>query len=202
MGRLKGLKKKEAQQRAEGYLEQLELADHPRQKIESLSRGMTQKVQVIAAVLHQPDLLIIDEPFANLDPVNAQLVRDIILELRNQGKSVVMTSHQLGLVEALCDRIAMIHHGEVVLQGTVTAVRRQFARNILHLSGSGEIETVPGVLHFERQSTSDWHLTLTPEANPQNVVQTIMSNGFIVDRFDMALPTLDEIFVQVVRESS
>ncbi len=201
MGRLKGLKKKVAQQRAESYLGRLDLADHHRQKIESLSRGMTQKVQVIAAVLHQPDLLIIDEPFANLDPVNAQLVRDIILDLRNQGKSVVMTSHQLGLVEALCDRIAMIHHGKVVLQGTVTDVRRQFARDILHLSGSGEIETMPNILHIERKSTSDWHLTLTPEANPQHIIQTIMSNGFTVDKFDMALPTLDEIFVQVVRES-
>jgi ABC-2 type transport system ATP-binding protein len=200
LGTLKGLSRREARQRAETFLERLELAEQRHQKIEALSRGMTQKVQVIAAVLHQPDLLIIDEPFANLDPVNAQLVRDIILELRNQGKAVIMTSHQLSLVEALCDRIALIHHGRVVLNGTVAEVRRQFARNILHLSGSGELETLPGVLYIERRTASDWYLTLAPGANPQQILQAIVNNGYIVDRFDMALPSLDEIFVQVVRD--
>lgn len=202
LGTLKGLSRREARQRAEAFLERLELAEQRRQKIESLSRGMTQKVQVIAAVLHQPDLLIIDEPFANLDPVNAQLVRDIILELRDQGKAVIMTSHQLSLVEALCDRIALIHYGRVVLNGTVAEVRRQFARNILHLSGSGELAHLPGVLHIERRTASDWYLTLAPEANPQEILQAIINNGYIVDRFDMALPSLDEIFVQVVRDKA
>ncbi len=201
LGKLKGMNGKDARRRAESFLERLELADQHRQKIEALSRGMTQKVQVIAAVLHQPDLLIIDEPFANLDPVNAQLVREIILELRDQGKAVIMTSHQLNLVETLCDRIAMIHHGRVVLQGTVANVRRRFARDILHLSGSGEIKSLPGVLHTEHRTASDWYLTLAPETNPQMVLQAIIGNGFTVDRFDMALPTLDEIFVQVVRDS-
>ena len=203
LGMLKGLKRKEARRRAEAFLDRLELADQHRQKIEALSRGMTQKVQVIAAVLHQPDLLIIDEPFANLDPVNAQLVRQIILELRNQGKSVVMTSHQLNLVETLCDRIAMIHHGRVVLQGTVSEVRRRFARDILHLSGTGEIGTIPGVLNIERRTPGDWYLTLAPDTNPQAILKTLVSNGhFTVDKFDVALPTLDEIFVQVVQNNS
>ena len=202
LGKLKGLSAKEARRRAETFLERLDLAGQHRQKIEALSRGMTQKVQVIAAVLHRPDLLIIDEPFANLDPVNAQLVRDIILELRNQGKAVIMTSHQLHLVEALCDRIAMIHHGRVVLQGTVTEVRRRFARNILHISGSGEISALPGVIHAEHRTAGDWYLTLAPDTNPQKILKTVVANGhFTVDSFDMALPTLDEIFVQVVREN-
>ena len=100
LGTLKGLSRSQARQAAESYLERLELADQKSAKIETLSRGMTQKVQVIAAVLHNPDLLIIDEPFANLDPLNIQLVREIILELRAQGKSVIMTSHQLALVES------------------------------------------------------------------------------------------------------
>jgi ABC-2 type transport system ATP-binding protein len=202
LGKLKGLGGQEVRRRAEAFLERLELAGQSRQKIETLSRGMTQKVQVIAAVLHQPDLLIIDEPFANLDPVNAQLVREIILELRDQGKAVIMTSHQLNLVEALCDRIALIYQGQVVLAGTVTEVRRQFARNILHVSGTGQVDHLPGVIHAERRTASDWYLTLTPEANPQGVLRALVANGhFVVDRFDMALPTLDEIFVQVVRDN-
>jgi ABC-2 type transport system ATP-binding protein len=200
LGSLKGLSRPQARQRAEAYLERLELTDQRRVKIETLSRGMTQKVQIIAAVLHTPDLLIIDEPFANLDPVNIQLVRDIILELRDQGKAIIMTSHQLAQVEALCDRIAMIHHGRVVLLGTVAEVRRQFASNILRLSGSGEMGHLPGVIHIERCTATEWQLTLAAEASPQVVLQALTVNGhFTVDRFEVGLPTLDEIFVQVVR---
>jgi ABC-2 type transport system ATP-binding protein len=200
LGLLKGLGRREARQRAAAYLERLELADQSREKIGTLSRGMTQKVQVIAAVLHAPDLLIIDEPFANLDPVNAQLVREIILELRDQAKAVIMTSHQLALVETLCDRIALIHEGRVVLQGAVADVRRQFAGNILHISGSGQFEHLPGVSHVENRTPTDWYLTLTPEADPQTILKTLVANGhFTVDSFDIALPSLDEIFVRVVR---
>ncbi|MBI1881307.1 MAG: ATP-binding cassette domain-containing protein [Chloroflexi bacterium] len=202
LGTLKGLNRRQARQQAEAYLERLELADQRRAKIETLSRGMTQKVQVIAAVLHNPDLLIIDEPFANLDPVNTQLVRQIILELRQQGKAVIMTSHQLALVEALCDRIAMIHYGRVVLQGTVAEVRRQFASNILRLSGSGELNYLPGVTHIERRTPTEWQLTLAAEANPQTVLHTLTANGhFTVDRFEVGLPSLDDIFLQVVRDN-
>jgi ABC-2 type transport system ATP-binding protein len=200
LGSLKGLSRSEARRQAEGYLERLELADQHRVKISSLSRGMTQKVQVIAAVLHAPDLLIIDEPFANLDPVNAQLVRDIILELRDQGKAVIMTSHQLTLVEALCDRIAMIHHGRVVLQGSVSAVRRQFATNILRLKGTGQLNGLPGVNHIERRTANDWHLSLELDTDPHHVLHAIVVAGtFTLDSFEIALPSLDEIFVQTVR---
>lgn len=200
LGSLKGLSRSEARRRAEGYLERLELADQHRVKISGLSRGMTQKVQVIAAVLHAPDLLIIDEPFANLDPVNAQLVRDIILELRDQGKAVIMTSHQLALVEALCDRIALIHHGRVVLQGSVSAVRRQFATNILRLKGNGQLNGLPGVSHIERRTANDWHLTLELDTDPHHVLHAIVvANTFTLDSFEIALPSLDEIFVQTVR---
>jgi ABC-2 type transport system ATP-binding protein len=199
LGSLKGLSRAEARQRAESFLERLDLADQHRVKIANLSRGMTQKVQVVAAVLHTPDLLIIDEPFANLDPVNAQLVRQIILELRDQGKAVIMTSHQLALVEALCDRIALIHHGRVVLQGSVSQVRRQFATNLLRLKGNGRLDGLPGVTHIERRTANDWHLTLAEQSDPHQVLQAIVTAGtFTLDSFEVALPTLDEIFVQTV----
>jgi ABC-2 type transport system ATP-binding protein len=202
LGTLKGMKRSIAKERAAVYLERLELGDQHRTKIKALSRGMTQKVQVIAAVLHQPDLLIIDEPFANLDPINAALVREIILEIRNAGKAVIMTSHQMALVEALCDRIALIHQGEVVLNGTVADVRRQFARNMLSVTGSGHIEQseLQGVLHVERLTNSEWQLFLEPETNAQVVVaQLAQIDNFLVDRFEVAMPSLDEIFVQVVK---
>ncbi len=203
LGTLKGLSRADARQRAETHLVRMGLADQHRNKIKTLSRGMTQKVQVIAAVQHVPDLLIIDEPFANLDPINAQLVRDVILELRNQGKAVIMTSHQMALVETLCDHIALIHHGRVILQGTVAEARRRFASNILRLSGSGELNgDLPGVTHVERRTASDWYLTMNADTTPKTVLQALIArNGFTLDRFEVAMPTLDEIFVQVVRES-
>ena len=202
LGSLKGIPRSEARVQAQFFLKRLELADQGRTRIRDLSRGMTQKVQVIAAVLHNPDLLIIDEPFANLDPVNSQLVRDIFLEFRNKGRAVIMTSHQMALVEAMCDRIAMIHQGRVVLEGTVAEVRRRFARNVLYVSGSGELyDGLPGVSHVDRRTTSDWYLTLTAEARPQDVLRALTGNGhFAIDRFEVAMPTLDEIFVQVVRD--
>lgn len=201
LGTLKGMTRREAKGRAVGYLEQLELGDQQKTKIENLSRGMTQKVQVIAAALHDPDLLIIDEPFANLDPVNAQLVRDIILRLRNQGKSVIMTSHQLNLVEAMCDRIALIYDGRVVVYGPLGDVRRQFAQDALFVQGSGELPgELPGVVAVDRRTMSDWYLTLEPGTRPQTVAhQLITSHSFHLDRFEVAMPSLDEIFVQIVR---
>jgi ABC-2 type transport system ATP-binding protein len=203
LGSLKGMPRSEAREQAQFFLKRLELADQQRARIKDLSRGMTQKVQVIAAVLHNPDLLIIDEPFANLDPVNSQLVRDIFLEFRNKGRAVIMTSHQMTLVEAMCDRIAMIHQGSVVLDGTVAEVRRQFAQNMLYISGSGELyETLPGVSHIDRRTTSDWYLTLTADAQPHAILRALTGNGhFTLDHFEVAMPTLDEIFVQVVRDS-
>lgn len=204
LGTLKGMKRREAKARAIAYLERLELASQHRTKIKALSRGMTQKVQVIAAVLHQPDLLIIDEPFANLDPINAALVREVILELRNEGKAVIMTSHQMALVEALCDRIALIHKGEVVLNGTVAAVRRQFARNILSVTGSGHMELaqLTGVTYIERLTNSEWQLFIEEATNIQDVIaQLAQTESFFLDRFEVDMPSLDEIFVQVVKGS-
>lgn len=202
LGTLKGLTRATARQRALDFLEKLELQGQEKTKISALSRGMSQKVQVIAAVLHDPDLLIVDEPFANLDPVNAQLVRDVILDLRRRGKGIIMTSHQMSLVEALCDRIALIHQGVVQLTGTIAEVRRQFAKNMIRLTGSGQFPAgLTGVHTIEQLTTSDWQLFLEPHSDPHQVLGQLIQHAqgqFVLDRFEIAMPTLDEIFVQVV----
>lgn len=204
LGTLKGMKRGEAREAARHYLARLGLAEQEKLKINALSRGMTQKVQVIAAVLHNPDLLIIDEPFANLDPINSELVRQIILELRNQGKAIIMTSHLMSLVESLCDRIALIHQGRVVLAGTVAEVRRQFARNVLRLTGTGVLNTaVGGVTQIVRHTASDWEVYLEADTEPRAVLARLLAehdDRFLVDRFEIAMPTLNEIFVQVVQQ--
>lgn len=200
-GKLKGLPGKIARQRAKAYLKRLELSEQEKSKIETLSRGMTQKVQVIAAVLHEPDLLIIDEPFANLDPINAQLVQKIILEIKARGGAVIITSHQLKLVEQLCDRIALINRGRVVIEGTVNAVRHRFARNLILINGYGQLNTDhPDVVQVRQFSNNEWSLDLQPDADPHQVLQTILSQAdFTINRFEIALPSLDEIFFHVVQ---
>ena len=204
LGTLKGLGRKEARESARRYLVRLGLGDQERTKISALSRGMTQKVQVIAAVLHSPDLLIIDEPFANLDPINSELVRQIILELRQQGKAIIMTSHLMALVESLCDRIALIHQGTVVLAGTVAEVRRKFARNVLRLTGTGVLDTaVDGVTQIVRHTASDWEIFIEADTEPRAVLARLLAehdDRFLVDRFEIAMPSLNEIFVQVVQQ--
>ena len=117
----------EAHQRIGAYLEQFDLAEHKTKKVKELSKGMQQKAQVIATILHKPDLVIVDEPFAALDPVNTQLIKDVLREMRRDGAAILMSTHQMHQVEELCDRIVLIDHGRNVLDGTVTDVQRRFA---------------------------------------------------------------------------
>ncbi|HKZ69939.1 MAG TPA: ATP-binding cassette domain-containing protein, partial [Anaerolineales bacterium] len=145
MGMLKGLSRGEAKTRIEAALKRLDLWDGRNKKIEKLSRGMAQKAQITAATLHDPDLLIVDEPFANLDPVNVELVKTILLEMKARGKSIVMSSHQLHLVEALCDRIVLINKGERIVYGPVRDVKQQFAGNEVLVAGNGDFAGLAGV---------------------------------------------------------
>ena len=129
LGSLKGLNEAEVKQRAEGYLKRFDLAEHKHKKVKELSKGMQQKAQIIVTLLHRPELLIVDEPFSGLDPVNTQLVKDLLREQRDQGVTVVLCSHQMHLVEELCDRIVLIDYGKVMLYGTLEDIRKKFSGN-------------------------------------------------------------------------
>ncbi|MCB8919309.1 MAG: ATP-binding cassette domain-containing protein [Ardenticatenaceae bacterium] len=195
---LKGLKRKEAARRAETYMRQLNLWEHKDKKLRQLSRGMHQKAQFIVTILHDPDLIIVDEPFSGLDPVNTQLIRDILLGLREAGKSIIMSTHQMHQVEAMCDRIALIHHGHNVLDGPVMAVRRQFAGNSVTVSGSGPFATLPQVQHASQRNGS-WHLLLAEGVTPQTFLRDLAQRDDCqVEQFAVALPSLHDIFIQIV----
>ena len=126
---LKGLSEDQIKERLPRYLEKFDLADHSKKKAKELSKGMQQKGQLIAALIHDPEIIIIDEPFAALDPVNTQLVKNLLIEQRNAGKTIVMSTHQMNQVEQLCDRLVLIDHGRVLLQGKLTEVRERFRTN-------------------------------------------------------------------------
>jgi len=196
---LKGLSAPESHRRLAGWLERFDLANHTAKKVGDLSRGMQQKAQFIAALVHEPDLLIVDEPFAALDPVNTRLIKDVLYELAAQGKTVIMSTHQMHLVEELAERLVMISRGEVVLYGTVNEVRRQFAANAVLVEGHGRLERLPGVTAVEPQGENGTlQLRLEDGATPQEVFRALAAQpAYAVERFAVALPTLDEIFVQV-----
>jgi len=205
LGQLKGLSRAEVRTRVEAALNRLELWEHRKKKIEKLSRGMAQKAQIIAATLHTPDLLIVDEPFANLDPVNIELVKQILLEMKAQGKGIIMSSHQLPLVEALCDRIVLINKGERVVYGTVRAVKEQFAGNDVLVSGHGDFANLPGVLAATRVGLNGagpglFRLSLAQGITPSDLFRTLAAHpDFQIERFEVALPSLDEVFLKAVK---
>jgi ABC-2 type transport system ATP-binding protein len=195
---LKGLTDGEAKRQLVPWLERMDLFEHRRKKVQELSKGMQQKAQVIATLLHEPDLIVVDEPFAGLDPVNTRLIKDIIMEQVRAGRTVIMSTHQMYQVEALCHRIVLIDHGRTVLYGPVDEIRRDFAANAVVLEGEGDFTGLPQVLEV-RQEDGDWHLSLAPGADPQEVLRALAARpGVKLDRFERAEPSLDDIFISVV----
>lgn len=197
---LKGMHASVARERLAEWLKRLDLYEHRQKKVQELSKGMQQKAQIITTLLHDPDLIVIDEPFAGLDPVNTRLVKDIIQEQCDAGKAIIMSTHQMYQVEALCNRIVLINRGNTVLYGEVSQIKRQFAGNAIRLEGQGDFENLPGVLEIRRQDGA-WHLALESDAAPQAVLQTLAGrDGVRIERFEVAAPSLDDIFIQVVKQ--
>lgn len=195
---LKGMDEKIARNRLGVWLERLDLAEHRQKKVQELSRGMQQKAQIIATLLHDPDLIVVDEPFAGLDPVSTRLVKQILEEQRQAGKSVLMSTHQMYQVEALCDRIVLIDQGSTVLYGSVSEIKRNFAGNAVSITGQGDFDHIPGVLET-RNHNGAWHLALEIGADPQAVFRALAGRENVrIERFELAEPSLDDIFVQVV----
>jgi ABC-2 type transport system ATP-binding protein len=195
---LKGMSRSEIDERSKDYLERLDLWQHKDKKLSELSRGMHQKAQFIVTVLHDPALIIVDEPFSGLDPVNTELIRDMLVNMREAGKTIIMSTHQMHQVEMMCDRIALINKGSVVLNGRVNEVRRSFGGNTVEVSGTGPIDTLPGVAHV-KLSNGAHHLTLTEDTSPQAFLRTLARDERVtVDHFTIALPSLHDIFIQLV----
>jgi ABC-2 type transport system ATP-binding protein len=195
---LKGLEEGEARERLERWFKRLELYEHREKKVQELSKGMQQKAQIISTLVHEPDLLVIDEPFSGLDPVNTRLVKDIIEEQQAAGRGIIMSTHQMHQVEALCSRIVLINQGEGVLYGDVDKIKREFAGNAVILEGQGEFETLPGVLEARRRD-GVWHLALEPGTSPQALFRTLANQEVKIERFEIAEPSLDDIFITVVK---
>lgn len=195
---LKGVSRPEAKERLQQYLERFDLEAYRKQKIKTLSKGMQQKAQLIATLIHQPDVIIIDEPFTALDPVNTQMVKDIFRQERERGTTIVMCTHQMHQVEALCDRIALINKGQLVLYGKLADIRHDYATQAVIVRSPQELpDNLPGVTGIEPQN-GDMRLHLADEMTADDLLKALVSRGVSLESFSIAAPSLEEIFIQTV----
>jgi len=197
---LKGMDRHSAEEKADELLNQTGMLPHKRKKIEELSQGMGQIIQFIVTIIHDPELVILDEPFAGLDPVNTELVKRMFVDLRNQGKAVILSTHRMNEVEELCDRILMINNGRAVLYGNLTEIKSSYRSNSVILDFDGELGEVPGVTG-KRTHKGYVELVLDGNTTPQQVLERLVSTGVVINRFEVATPPLNEIFLKVVGKS-
>jgi len=197
---LKGMDRHSAEEKADELLNQTGMLPHKRKKIEELSQGMGQIIQFIVTIIHDPELVILDEPFAGLDPVNTELVKRMFVDLRNQGKAVILSTHRMNEVEELCDRILMINNGRAVLYGNLTEIKSSYRSNSVILDFDGELGEVPGVTG-KRTHKGYVELVLDGNTTPQQVLERLVSTGIVINRFEVATPPLNEIFLKVVGKS-
>lgn len=201
LGTLKGLSSSAARKRSLALLEKLELAENAKKKVSELSKGMQQKVQFAVTILHQPQLIIIDEPFSGLDPVNSLVIKDVLLDQKKQGVAIVMSTHQMYQVEEMAERLLMIYRGELQLYGEVDEIRNRYAMHALVVEGTGDWARLPGVERVERGENGRGGsvLYLQPNADADRVLAAIASSpDYHVRRFELAVPSLNDIFIQVV----
>jgi len=197
---LKGLDRSTAKTRAEEMLQEAGLLDSKKKKIKHMSKGMGQMIQFIVTVIHDPDLLIMDEPFAGFDPVNTERTKTMIAKLRDEGKAIILSTHQMNQVEELCDRVLMIHHGEEVLYGDLKQIKSRFRKHSVQVSVDGEIGALTGVTDT-RTTHEGTELTLAQDTSPQTVLDQIRGQGLSINRFEISTPSLHSIFLDVVGEN-
>jgi ABC-2 type transport system ATP-binding protein len=196
---LKGMDKAMASERANALLRRTGMFDSRRKKIKEMSKGMGQMIQLIVTIVHNPELVILDEPFSGLDPVNTELLKDIVADLRDEGKAVILSTHQMNQVEEMCDRVLMINHGSAVLYDGMPEIRKKFRKKTLMVDVEGELPDVPGVVGTvpHREATE---LILAPGTTPQRVLDQLRERGASINRFEITTPTLHDIFIKLAGE--
>ncbi len=199
LGALKGMSNSDAKTRASELLEQLELGEYQQKKVSELSKGMQQKLQFITTILHRPELIIVDEPFSGLDPVNTQVLKDMVFDLAKQGTTVLMSTHVMHQVEEMADRLLMIDHGKRVLYGPVQEVRDRFAHNAVVVEGEGDWSAIQGVRSVEATETNrEYMLHLSDGVTSDDIMQALAASpNHRVRSFSLAVPSLNEIFIEV-----
>lgn len=209
LAQLKGLKKADAKLKLQQWFKKFEIENWWDKKIEELSKGMQQKVQFIVTVLHEPKLLILDEPFSGFDPINAQLIKNEILELRDKGATIIFSTHNMGSVEELCDNIALINKAEKLLDGSVKEIRKQYKSNTFHITFKGNLMGFTNALWagaelLDKKSDDDVHsvtVKMLRQNKPNDLLQAVLNNAEILS-FHEVVPSMNDIFISVVENKT
>lgn len=198
---LKGLKRQEARKRIDFWLERFDLADWKQKKVEELSRGMQQKLQFIATVIHQPEIIILDEPFSGLDPINTKLLKDIMLEMRGKGGTIIFSTHRMEQIEMICNNICLINKAERVLEGNLNQIKKQYGKNTVVLDYEGDagfIKNFP-----ETDKIDDYgkfmEIKIKEQTNPQDLLNKLVGR-IKINKFEVREPSLNAIFIDIVGE--
>jgi len=196
---LKGMDPGAAEKKADELLNKTGMLPNKNKKIEELSKGMSQLIQFVVTIVHDPRLVILDEPFSGLDPVNTQLLKNMIEELRSQGKAVILSTHQINQVEELCDRLLMINNGRSVLYGNLKEIKARYRSHSVILEYEGELGELSGVT---LKSSRDGYVELALDMNtsPRQVMEQLAGKDININRFEVATPSLNEIFLDIVGE--
>jgi len=197
LGALRGLAENEAEKRGREWLDRFELGGWADKKVQELSKGMQQKVQFICAVLHRPRLMILDEPFSGLDPVNAATLESTMLELRKQGSTIVLSTHRMDQVEKMCDSICLIDHGRNVLDGELRTIKESYGKNTVHIEFTGPDGFLahPAIASVNRFA-SGAEAKMKPGTDAQDVLKGAIEAGARIQRFELLEPSLNEIFIE------
>jgi len=200
---LKNVDGSEAERRVVRWLGRLKLAEWKNRNAGELSKGMQQKVQFINSIVHEPDLLILDEPFSGLDPVNLELLKDVILELKASGKTIIFSTHQMEIAERICDDICLINGSRKVLEGSIREVKRGFGRHAvaLRLQGGDEVFADHSLVAKIERHSDGMEVFLATGANAQTLLKRLIDGGAQIERFEMIEPSLTNIFIDKVSES-
>jgi ABC-2 type transport system ATP-binding protein len=200
LAQLKGMSEKDAEKRLKMWFEKFEIQSWWDKKVEELSKGMQQKAQFIATVLHEPELLILDEPFSGLDPLNANLIKDEIYEMQQRGVSIIFSTHRMEQVEEICNHIVLINKGKNVLEGNVQEVRNRFKENLFRVEFVGELpENLANIATITAQKNREVTLRLHENVASNTILTTFLQNNCIIISFQEILPTLNEIFIKQVQ---
>ena len=206
LARLNGLSKPAARKKLDEWLERFQITEYRKKKVEELSKGNQHKIQFLAAILHDPLILIMDEPFSGLDPVNAIVLKSVFLEMRNRGKTIIFSTHQLEQVEEMCEDVLIINQGRTVIAGSVRDVKRQHGRNVARLKLDNDpearwLDRLEGVQVTKRRQ--DYiEMQIQANLNPNLIVAAALRHGGIISRFELTEPSLTDIFIESVGKTA
>ncbi len=198
LAQLKGLSRKQAQEGIKKWYDKLDISGWHHKRIQELSKGMQQKIQFIATVIHNPKLLILDEPFTGLDPINTQLLLDIIYELKEQGTTIIFSTHRMEQVEEICEKIILINNGNNILEGDVKEIKNKYKKELYVIKSTSDLSQLEGYDFIKTEQENEYQIKLSSSQNPMEMLSKIIESGYEVLSYQEILPSLNEIFIEKV----